>query len=51
MNSALQCLAHTKELADYFLSASFVGHCLALRWIERDNYAFRSWGVSGRVEP
>jgi ubiquitin carboxyl-terminal hydrolase 4/11/15 len=24
MNSALQCLAHTKELTDYFLSMSFV---------------------------
>ena len=23
MNSALQCLAHTKELADYFLSNLF----------------------------
>ena len=25
MNSALQCLAHNKELADYFLSNSFTG--------------------------
>ncbi|KAI6044290.1 hypothetical protein EDC04DRAFT_2877823 [Pisolithus marmoratus] len=46
MNSALQCLAHTEELADYFLCA-----CPSIIFVTSVHFSLSSWNVSSELNP